>query len=567
MRNLLANAKDFFCIFVVFFLLIFLFNHGLWNTFFQQDEWNGFGTVIALSHGNPLNWFSILGVYHFIPFSQFFIFLLYKLFGYQAQYFALVSLTLHSIATTFVYFVSRKLVKSSLIGLIIAIVFGFNANTSQAYLHLAIFPATITCFIAVMAFLLYVVNVSKKHIFSLKDALILLTLFYASISLREDGLVLILIFPLWLLLFQGIKHQIKNKKFLFVFSSGVFLFFLFRVVIQIFSTFAKEVATQNYVAIVAQNLLWFFPKITAQIFINGNSLLVFLLNNTQVFFGTPLSLDTVVQYLLPTTLLLIFLAVLVLIFLGLRLEKNATSKKVILFGIGWTIGYSILLSSVGRQMNLVESRYLYFPSFGILLATIISLGSIRKLVSLRYQHFDKAIKLFLLFALIVFLANSYKDIRTTVQNDIVIGNVRKTIINSLVRTYPTLPKKAIIFVRCKTVCHKNEQFGITSKAVLPFSSGAGYIFLLQYAQKNENGYADFFKKQKNDTEFLWDFESEGYKESNGFGYGYFIHENLLRKAIQDYKLSKEVIIGLEYNEDTFTLRDISSQVQQEIFAN
>ena len=127
----MKNVKKWILIFVLLFSLIFWFTGGVLQTFFQQDEWNGFGLVIQLAHGPIASWFNLLGPSHFIPLSQFFWFVLYRLFGFEAQYYALVALVLHAVASLLVYILAGKLTKNLWIGALTAVLFATNAHSAK----------------------------------------------------------------------------------------------------------------------------------------------------------------------------------------------------------------------------------------------------------------------------------------------------------------------------------------------------------------------------------------------------------------------------------------------------
>ncbi|HEX8965869.1 MAG TPA: hypothetical protein VF820_05555 [Patescibacteria group bacterium] len=550
-------------IFLIIFISLSVFDRNFWNTFFQQDEWNGFGTVIALSHGSSIGWFGVLGSYHFVPFSQLLYFGLYKLFEYQAQYFAITSLILHAFATLLVYTLYVKLTKKKFLSVILSLFFAFNVNTSQAYLHLAIFPATVTCFIATMIFFVYLEKISSSPRFTIKNVFILLALFFLSVGLREDGLLIILLFPLWSVLFAKKFLKKENRLSLGLFGGIIAAFFLFRFALQIFTPHVISLTKDSYWVTFLINLVWFAPKIFAQTFIDGNSLLMFVWNFAQKFVGFQIDLNTALKILLPSAFIVIDVLLAGILIAGYRLSKK-TERKLIIFGVGWAVAYSILLSAIGRQMDILESRYLYFPSFGVLLAVVTASSVLIQKLLQKQKKFKQYIVAGCVLLIIFFLFFSYKGIRSTIDTGVIQGNARKSILSSLQKLYPTIPKKAVIYVRCKTVCYRNAQFGIPNTVVLPFSSGPGYIFLLQYARRNETAYARFFRKQKNGIEFLWDYGAEGYKEMNGYGFGYFIHEDLLRSNVVKYHIPLSDVIGLEYNENTFTFTDISSQVRKEI---
>ena len=148
------------------------------------------------------------------------------------------------------------------------------------------------------------------------------------------------------------------------------------------------------------------------------------------------------------------------------------------------------------------------------------------------------------------------------------------------KVHPTIPKNTIFYVRCKEICYRNSEFGISNSLVLPFSSGPGWIIMLYYSRQNEKAYAPFFTRYEGETElwdwkvgryvrvknqdFLWDMGAQGYRKIGNYSFGYFVSEDYLRETIKNNNLNKNIVIGLEYDEKNFKITDISQEIRKDL---
>lgn len=550
-------------IFVFLFLtiLIFLFTRGLSHTYFQQDEWNGFGIVINLSHGPLMNWFTILGGLHFIPLSQFFWFLLYKVFGFQAKYYAYTEVALHLIASFLVYILAKKMSGKVSIGLLTAVLFATNSRADYAFIHFAIFPATTTCLISILCFFLYLFYfLQKKTVFSLKDLLAVAGIFIISSTLREDSLILIPLFPVWLYLYNKKAWNKKNRLFFTLLAGIVGIFFIFRAVLQLTTKTDLTVHQANYLGILAGNAITFPFKIIFQNFIEGYTVFSLILNHFSylAIHGTQIPVSFM-SYTILATLLGVCILGIFLIYAHKYVKKD--TRKNIYFAICWIMVSGLLLSTIGRPMVIIESRYLYLSSFPVML--IFSYILFALFLSNNKLNRFGLLKLTIIILVGFYIVSSY----TAVQNTITLwqfqGSIREKILTNILQLHPSIPKKVVFYVQCKTVCTTTGTLGIANQYVLPFSFGPGWAILLQYAKTKESTYAPFFSMYQG-KEFLWDLGSEGYRQIGSYGYGYYYVYGDLKKAVDEGKFSKDIIVGLNYDDKTFTISDISSTIQKDL---
>lgn len=560
-----TSVKKYLSVVLLLIVVILLFTRGLLETFFQQDEWNGFGYVIQLSHSSPWAWFNILGTSHFIPLSQFFWYILYKLFGFKAYWYSVTAIGLHALSSILVFVLAKRLTQNNWTSLLTSVLFATNFRSAQAFTHLAIFPATLTCYLIIILFLLYLTKLKGKY-FSIKNTIILLLLFLMSVILREDGLILPVLLPVYLLFYNRAVIHKRNAGAFILFYSVIFIFVIFRVVIQLVSPQAIAISGAGAFEIFIYNAISLPFKLLVQNLFEGIELYnVFFQNKQHIYTASHTYINFSVMYTVfyDFITLIVFNLLIAIFYISTRKIKDVNFWKTIWFCLAWIIIASGLLAVVGRPLNIVESRYLYLTSFPVLLMfslTVVHLWN----KDYKTALLSKGMRLVIVGGLILFIWLSYRDIQLTIKRYNFWATARINILSDLTRLHPAIAEKTIFFVRCKTKCLRNiDDFGVPNEYLLPFTSGPGWIFMLQYAQKDEATFAPFFSKLDG-KEFLWDLGAEGYRSIGDRGFGYFTTKELLLETLAKNKLDPSVIVGLEYDESKFTLHEVSSLVQEEI---
>lgn len=572
--------KNNLLIFISLFVIIFIFTNGFLNTFFQQDEWNGFGLIISLSHQPIWAWFNMLTSQHLIPLTALSWLLLYKIFGFQAQYYVLIALILHTFAAFLVYQLTKNLSKNNMVGLLAALFFITNARASTAFIHLAVFLNTISCLILILLFFLYLEKIIKKKIYEKKDAFILLTIFISAVLFREDALVLIPLLLVYVFIYDKKALIRKNISFFVIFYFVTFAFFIFRFTMQILNPIALDVSNKAYLNTYLYNAVTFPVKLVVQNLIDGYYvLLMFIYEHHQFLYPIEITPDIINWVLLDFMFLIVFMIIIVIGYIFTRKINELSFWKNIYFFVFWILIDAALLASIGRRMNIIEERYLYISSVGVFFIFSLFLVEIYKSKS-SMPTIDIVKKIGVLVVIFGLLIISYLRLQAYIKKAQAIGSASRQVLSDIKKLHPTIPRDTIFFVRCSKTCYRNGEFGLPNDIVLPFSSGPGWIIMLYYAQNNENAYAPFFTryngweyilntdinkydKVKN-KEFLWDYGAEGYRKIGDYSFGYFINMDLLRTTLKKENLNKNMIIGLEYNEKNFKIKDISNEIRDSL---
>jgi hypothetical protein len=560
------NVRKILLRFLAFFALIFWFTYGITKTFFQQDEWNGFGLVIGLAQQSWLDWFGLLSPSHFIPLAQFVWFAMYKIFGFEAQYYAWAALVLHAIASVLVYRLGEVMTRNKWIGLLAAVLFATNFRSAQAFTHMAIFPATLTGFIVIISFLLYLFTRGPKKFFTRKDAVVLSGLFLLSMMFREDGLILPPLLLAFVWLFQRNAFNRKNVWFFMLFFGIVLGFAVFRVLLQLSNPHAIAISGGSAYKVMVYNALSLPFKLVVQNVAEGIELFnLFWANKARLYteYHHQITIGLMYTVVYDFAILATWVVLAVCYFVLSLGKKSETYWPITSLALIWIVLSAGLLSLVGRPHNVVESRYLYLTSFPVML--LLSQVVIHAW-STKYWHsiFRLITRVGIVIFLIVFSWWSYRDMQITIDRYERQAQARMSILRSLTALYPTVPKYVALYVQCRGECKKNiDLVGVPNTYVLPFTSGPGWIFMLQYAKQDESSFAPLFSRVDG-KEFLWDLGAQGYREIQGRGFGYFVSKDLLFEVVKKHSLTPGNVIGLEYDESTFTLHDISDSLRAEV---
>lgn len=132
------------------------------------------------------------------------------------------------------------------------------------------------------------------------------------------------------------------------------------------------------------------------------------------------------------------------------------------------------------------------------------------------------------------------------------GQTQKRIIRTIQQATGPLPKQAIIFTESM------EGYAGSPVPLMPFQSGFGQTLEVAYQGRNQD-YTDQLK-----SEHLWDWLAQGYKESNGTGFGYYRNYTDLVAGLQANHLSPESVYAFHYEKGQVT--DITSAIRGRLTA-
>jgi len=265
------------------------------------------------------------------------------------------------------------------------------------------------------------------------------------------------------------------------------------------------------------------------------------------------NIDAISQNIL-SDLISLLLSFIFIIILCISFVLNKTQRKTIIMGL---VFYFLSFSTVAvflldRNTSYVESRYLYagMIGIGIFFATIID--TIKKcLFSTKIPRIIS-----ILFIVIVIALWYGKQITLTqreVNRSVIFSQNTKHVLFELSKIFPTLPNKPIIFLTGNSTYFGNENHFV------PLGLNPGYIFMIWYYDTG------VIPKELISGNRLWTFGQQWYKVFGKNGFGYFYDKKVLKELIVNKSVEKNQIVGLFYDGNTNSFKNITNDLYLELF--
>lgn len=574
----------FVCVLITTFLLYF----KLWRSYFTQDEWFyfslfnpylsdpfGFLEVFIQQFTNP----KLYGI-HFTPLWNSLFFLEYQIFGVKYQYYALLAMILHVVASMLVFLLGYRLTKSRFVafatGLSFAIASSLYEGLTWANAHL---QSQIPSILIIISLLLWVQGLEK-----IKERFLFLSIILLIFALLIKESVFGMFFVMFCMIFMyGVKKNYRKGITLLV--GGFLLYTCFRVIapfIALQFDSSRELASPFPLfdpAIILFRLILYPFKAIIQYLFSVEGIIAFSEALTKWNYPTFYGKDAAQQsaeytnfvYSAGSDMAMILLTiptvfVLLGVFKKLKKSKNVLILNAFVFAVIFIFGsvFPIVflapwLLTIFPFVTFIESRYFYLTGIGIsLLFAIVSLRCFIYILSLKKRRVLR-MSLLALFSicLAVLFARELHATRTAVLRVISIGEERHIITDYIKAVYPRLQNRSIFFIT------SNKPYFGFSEHIVPFQTNFGATLLTIYFREMR------FDSSFYDHQFLLGkgVNGEGYKELQGRGFGYFTKGESLLKALGEENLTTKNVYAFHYDGNrkiiSSTTDEIRSRIAQE----
>lgn len=542
-------------------LAVLISFRNLTHTFFQQDEWQYFGSSIyALLSSNPVANVTLPlqgQLTHFFPLATLLFLFEYLVFKTNFLPYSIVGLSFHIANSLLVYYLLLLCTKKRIVAWGSAILFSVNSLAYQPITWVAAGIGTLpgTFFLLLFFFCLLRFNQTKRSVMLIYGFFCVLT----SILFKETSLFVFLFLPLvWLVAIFVYRRSFKIPRFwLFSFVALGFFYALLRLFLLItpIRSAQPEVGDVRTASIET----YVYRTITIPLKAFPQSIIPFpvlrFVSNALVHLGYPkfIASDGVANpyfvesivfdltcYLGSALLLLLSFYV----YRKLRKQEpplaNVFVASVFFIGTG-ALPYIFIPGKAGF-FSIFEPRDLYVVGIGssVWVALILySLGSWLKLAQRRTLIFVLLISLIALFHSF----SIQQDIRKLVE----VGTTRKHLLTTIERAYTKLPQKVVFYTQSD-----RSYYGLPEEErILPVQSGFGRMLMVWYQDKE--GFPGCLYEQQ----FLHDLIAEGYRFCSGRGFGYARKYETLLQIMRDNKISGVNVIGYSWNGKTQEFRDIT----------
>ncbi len=512
--------------------------------FFLQDELFTFGLFFRDGWKYIFHNISLSELIHFVPFSKGLTYMIFSIFGLNSFVFNLFGLLIHVLNGFLVYRLAKIVFKNNILPVISSIIFFSCSQASEIVMWPVASLNMLSLSFILLAILYYLKRAARGRQFKLKNGIIISLLFLASLFMVEYSIMFSIFFPLMVLsLYKNDKKSRANLLLPFVGAITIYLFLRF-VPAFLFSQgegLALGVPREPIFRKISDFIM--FPFIyTSQLFLGQDLLLrlsKFLSSDTYVIESE------VYKYLAQISGFAIIIGLLLFVYRKL-LKVDLIKAKfflLFLFSIFASSLPFVLVFNLSIGSSIIPSRYMCFGSVGYSLV-----------LTYFVYIFQNKIKVttypFLIFVIILVVYGSYLNFDKSGKLYFE-GKERLGILNQIKIDYPTLPERVVFYF-----LSDKSYYGLSDEErILPFQSGLGQTLLVWY------GRSEKFPKEFFADRFLWDITSEGYKEIEGVGFGFFRDFEKMASILKDKNLPPVSIIAFRYNSVFNKLDDITKEVR------
>lgn len=559
-------------IFLAIIVLVLFVFWDLPQTFFQQDEWQFFGSIIhALDSERPF--LNIIlpfggGLTHFFPLSNLFFLLEYISFKINFTPYAIINIFLHLINSFLVFWLLRQVSRQQIVAFLASLLFAVNSISHQAVSWVAnvigTLPATLFLLLSLIFYIRYLQNENRAMYFIVSLVFLVVSLFF-----KETGVFLFIFFPLiWLIYnFSNVKAKFKRvkKSFLALLSLGGFY-----ILLRLFLFFFGFTSSQPEVVDVSIVPLpvYFYRLFTIPLRVISQSIFpakMILEWSRKIIYlaypqfiasdgvANPYLVESVVADLVGYSLTLIILLLSLVIFKYLTRRKEKDLVKVLVFSLFFVLTSSLPFIFVpGRAgyFSIFEPRNLYIPVIGSSLMIAIFFYFLASLISKKPQMVNFLVAL-LLMPLLIF---HIKSVKADLKKLEAISQLRKSFLITIQDGYPQLPTKTIFYTQSDTPYYGMPE----SEKILPVQSGFGRMLMVLY-QASEKFPGCLYENQ-----FLHDLISQGYRECQGRGFGYFREYDKLVETLKTNDLSPNDVFAFSWSGKSEEFKNITNEIRERL---
>lgn len=534
---------------LITFAVIFTYS-GLIRVFYQQDEWNTLGNMLINGPKAFLAGFSpgmiLLGSGR--PFSILPQYLIYKNFPFNPVPLAVFSIILHTFNSILIYLLFLLVLKKPIPAFLGAFFFAVAAVPSQAVTWFAANTTTLPS--AALALLAIIVVIRSKPL--LKNSFITVGLALSSYYFKENTIV---IFPL--LLFMALyRHKQKHTKFAHLWPYiALSIYGLITMIGRFFihgqSNIYETLLVNNnlstgmsyIIRTVFYPMFFFFQVfVPREYMFQAADRLISL--NYPVLVNTPWLKEFVVSDMISLFGFGVIIFILYNLYLNNLKERPLVTCLVIMSLVSF-----LPFAITNRGSSYMEFRYYYFPAIGLSgISSLIINGTIQKLSNYRWRMLGITAVLFLF---IFYLKLNISTVRNYIRSDQKIAVERLGILNKISEIKSTLPDKPVFLITRKG--------GYLEDYVsLPFQQGIGYTLMIWLYDTKK------IPDQLISEHFLWGLSHQGYKESDGRGFGYFNNYEDLLNSYKSNQITTDQVLAFHYLYEQKQLLNTTDETRQKL---
>lgn len=520
----------------------------LTKTFYQQDEWLGYGGYLLNGLGYVFS--GTGGLFGILwgegrVLSALLYYISFKFFPFNVLPIVLFSLVFHFVNAILLFFLIKKVFKGVLPSLLGSLFFALNSVSQSAVTWAGAVAGTLpsTTLILISLFLYFnYVETNKGRWLTISFVLIYISLFF-----KETGIFLFLFLPFISLLFKKYSRSKFIKTFWYYLLAALVVAVIriieLKAVPHTQALFLTGVSKFYYSSFIVRALLYPLTSFSLSI-IPPTIFLNFARYITNVYypFFPPEQFILIAQTVVLDLISIIFSIVLFVLFFYLLRITNLKIRKNVIFILVFVVASFLPYIIISKSYAYLDSRYYYLASvgWGLIFAWIFVL--IGKKVK------AKLISVFAVFVFLIFIFIHAKVVRSDIDGLVVESQTRISILNQISSIVPKLTSgKNIFYVT------GDADFYLPGNKV-PFQQGFGFTLLTWYYTKS------VYPKELLSDQSLFEIGKQGYLTKGDWGFGYFSNLEDLKTVIKTNRLSKDVITAFYYNSKENRVDNITDKV-------
>lgn len=558
--------RNYVLIFSYLFFAILTFGK-LPFTFFLQDEWLIIGTYLRLDKAD-LDWLHRFFIYkqltHLVPFAHLVSYAQFELFRLNFFLYGASAIIIHLINTILVYYLSSLLLKKRILSFIAGFLFLTSSISHQGFTWIATTIGTSFSTLFLLLSLIFFTKYITKTTYKIRYLILSAVFLAISILFKEISIFAFIFLPVFWFIYKR-NDLAKLKMILIMFVPLGVLYMSIRIINLIMinltnsmeSGFTQPGLGEYAFRIFALPLRFISQGILPQeIIIKVSSNWV---NVVYPFYEDSQNLKDLIPHIAQSVgadivsfffaVLVIIISIIFILFYKKREQQYAKTILLSLVFISLSSFPFILVPGKAGFNSLIDGRHLYTTEiFTSILLAILTYGVYLWLPK-------KKLALAVIFITVgSFIFFNVAKIRSELHKQVGIGFIRKSILNTITGLHPKLPERAVFYIESD-----KAYYGLApEEKILPFQSGFGQTLLVWYESKGHD-----FPSCMYEGQYLYDLLSEGYRECEGRGFGYFRKMEQLKRAVKENKFPTQNINAFTYDSSSNSLTDITTMVRDE----
>jgi hypothetical protein len=525
--------------------------YSLGKTFYQQDEWMGLGHYYV---EGPFAYLSQYGILDILAgggrlTAQLFQYYLFTRFPFNIGIISCIVVLFHYINSIVVYHSTYILSKNKIASFISSVFFLTVSSSHQAVTWIAAstntLPSALFALLSVYYYLSFIENKRKR------DGIFSYIFLYISYSMKQSSIFIFLVYPLYYLLSHVLS--VKNVKQTIKIHAPLFLFLVIIIIPYFLGFFSREQTSENVFTTESpiSNLL--IHSITyplsslSQLFTFPGAMFSIARFISPLFNFSPQQIEMVGALIPSYCISLVMLCVLWFMY---RSVLSSNDKKLLLFGLLFTLTSFLPFIALNKAHAYLDSRYFYLGACGggmLLASCFLFVNLISRSHKKTYGTYISSVFL-ILFIIYVLFQLSF--IRKIIHRDVQIAQERKQFLQEMDRVVPSLPNNPAFFIT------GNTEYLLAGNYA-PFQQGPGFTLMVWYYPRG-NVPASLIKE-----DYLWGFE-QGYKQNSDGGFGYYSDFAILKNDYESGRLDDATLIGIYYDASKGKIINITDKMLESL---